>query len=94
MPAHADTPFSCPAPRSVFRDKTQPIHQPSVATGGDIDLEGDKIIAGTNGNATATGRVVARQGQRGGEVRGCRIRQRNKDVRVRGKIDYEDPLIT
>ncbi len=64
LPARADAPVSCPAPRAVFRDKTQPIHQPSVATGGDIELEGDKVIAGLNGNATATGNVVARQGQR------------------------------
>src|ERR1700744_811420 len=62
--AHADSPFSCPAPRSMAPQKTAPIHQPSFAAGGPLDLTSDKAIWGLDGNGTLSGHVIVRQGQR------------------------------
>src|ERR1700743_181933 len=53
--AQADSPFSCPAPRSAVRQKTAPLQEPSLAAGGKIDMFGDTIIYGLNGKGTVNG---------------------------------------
>jgi LPS-assembly protein len=91
--ARADTPFSCPAPRSMTRQKTAPIHQPSFAAGGVIDLTSDKAIWGLDGNGTLSGHVVVRQGQRVVKSDDAEYQSADNGVEVQGKVDYEDPLI-
>jgi LPS-assembly protein len=91
--AHADTPFSCPAPRSVARQKITPIHQPSFAAGGPIDLIGDTIIYGVDGNGTLNGHVTVRQGERVMKSEDAEYEATGNRVQVQGKVDYEDPLI-
>ena len=91
--AQADTPSSCPAPRSATRQKTAPIHQPSIAAGGRIDLFGDSIDYGLDGTATLNGHAVVRQGQRVVHSDDAEYQSADNGVRVRGKVDYEDPLI-
>src|SRR5580658_3550716 len=94
--AHAaEPPFSCPAPISAARQKTSPIHQPSIATGGAFDVDFDKLGYNPNtGNGTVSGNVILRQGQR--------VVKSNDEVefesadnawRAKGKVDYEDALI-
>jgi LPS-assembly protein len=91
--ARADTPFSCPAPRSTVRPKAEPLHQPSFATGGIISLDADTIIRGADGHATANGHVTATQGKRRMQSDDAEYEAANDSVRVKGKLDYEDPLI-
>ncbi|HTV79634.1 MAG TPA: LPS assembly protein LptD [Steroidobacteraceae bacterium] len=91
--AHADTPFSCPAPRSAARQKTAPIHEPSFVAGGKIDLFADLITYGINGNDTAKGHVVVRQGDRVITSDDAEYQATDDRVEVPGKVDYEDPLI-
>jgi LPS-assembly protein len=91
--AAADTPFSCPAPRSAVRQKTQPIHQPSFATGGLIDFSAVKINRDADGHVTGIGQVIAKQGQRLMQSNDAEYDATNETVRVQGKLEYEDPLI-
>jgi LPS-assembly protein len=91
--ARADTPFSCPAPRSTVRPKAEPLHQPSFATGGIISLDADTIIRGADGHASANGHVTATQGKRRMQSDDAEYEAANDSVRVKGKLDYEDPLI-
>jgi LPS-assembly protein len=91
-PAQADAPYSCPAPRSTVRDKSQPVHQPSFADGGEIQLFGDSIAL-LNGNASARGHVTVKQGDRTVNSDDAEYQESDKGVRVRGRLDYEDPLI-
>ena len=91
--ARADNPFSCPAPPSVKR-KFSPIQQPSIATGGAIDLSSDKAIWGLDGSTgTLSGHVVVRQGQRVVKSDDAEYQTTDNAVQVQGKVDYEDPLI-
>src|SRR5580698_2639932 len=91
--AHADTPFSCPAPRSAARQKTAPIHEPSLAAGGKMDLLGDTISYGTDGNGILTGHVTVRQGQRVIQSDDAEYEAADDRVGVKGHVDYTDPLI-
>jgi LPS-assembly protein len=91
--AHADNPFSCPAPRSAVRQKVEPVHQPSFATGGPIDFSAIKIHRDADGHTTGTGQVVAKQGQRVMQSDDADYEAANETVRVKGKLEYEDPLI-
>ena len=91
--AQADTPFSCPAPRSGTRQKIAPIHQPSFAAGGPIDLFGDTIVYGVDGNGTLSGHVTVRQGDRVMKSEDAEYEATDNRVQVQGKVDYEDPLI-
>ena len=91
---HADTPFSCPAPSSVARQKTAPIRPPSFATGGEIETSADHIGYSTStGNGTLSGNVILRQGQRVVKSDDAEFESPDNAVRVKGKVDYEDPLI-
>jgi len=95
MAAHAaDTPFSCPAPTSVARTKTAPIHQPSFATGGAFDTEFDTgDYNPVTGKGTLRGNVILRQGQRVVKSDNAEFESADNDVLVKGPVDYEDPLI-
>jgi LPS-assembly protein len=90
---HADSPFSCPAPRSAARQKTAPIHEPSLAAGGKIDLFGDTIIYGMDGNGTLNGHVTVHQGERVMKSDDAEYESADNGVRVKGHVDYQDPLI-
>jgi LPS-assembly protein len=90
----ADIPFSCPAPTSVARQKTAPVHQPSFATGGAFDADfdtGDYNPA--TGKGTLSGNVILRQGQRVVKSDNAEFENADDDVRVKGKVEYEDALI-
>jgi len=91
--ARADNPFSCPAPRSLVRQKTEPVHQPTLAAGGKIVLEADDIKSSADGHETAKGHVIARQGERLMHSEDADYEKNNDTVRVKGKLEYEDPLI-
>ncbi|HTY94894.1 MAG TPA: LPS assembly protein LptD [Steroidobacteraceae bacterium] len=92
-PARADSPFSCPAPQTAGRQKTAPIHEPSFAAGGILNLSMDKAIWGLDGNGTLSGHVVVRQGQRVVQSDDADYQSAANAVRVKGKVDYEDPLL-
>jgi len=90
----ADTPFSCPAPTSVARQKTAPIHQPSFITGGAFDADFDKgDYNPSTGKGNVSGNVILRQGQRVMKSNDAEFEGPDNDVRVKGKLDYTDPLI-
>ncbi|HEV2701322.1 MAG TPA: LPS assembly protein LptD [Steroidobacteraceae bacterium] len=91
--ARADSVFSCPAPRSAARQKTEPVHQPSFAAGGAIDFFATKISRAANGHVTGTGHVTAKQGERVMQSDSADYDLTNGTVRVPGKLEYEDPLI-
>ena len=93
--AHAETPlFSCPAPVSIARQKTAPVHQPSFASGGPFETFADRTgYSPVTGKATLSGNVILSQGQRIVKSDNAEFDSADNDVRVRGKIDYEDPLI-
>jgi LPS-assembly protein len=91
--AHADSPFSCPAPRSVARQKTQPLHEPTLAAGGLIDFSAIKISGDQNGHLTGRGQVIAKQGQREMQSEDAEYDKTNDTVRVKGKLEYSDPLL-
>jgi LPS-assembly protein len=95
MAAHAaDTPFSCPAPTSVARQKTAPVHQPSFATGGTFEADFDTgDYNPVTGKGTLSGNVVLHQGQRVVMSDNAEFESADNDVRVKGKVDYADPLI-
>jgi len=77
----------------VVRQKTQPVHQPSLAAGGKIVLEADKINSGADGHETAKGHVTATQGQRVIQSDDADYEKKTDTVRVQGKLEYQDPLI-
>src|SRR6202045_3865431 len=58
-----------------------------------IDVTSDQAILGIDGNATLTGNVVLRQGER--EIRANEVEYdaRNSSVSTAGHIDYSDPLV-
>jgi LPS-assembly protein len=89
----ADTPFSCPAPRSAVRQKTQPVHEATFAGGGPIVLEADRINSVGEGHETAQGHVSATQGLRVMQSDDAEYDKTNQSVRVQGKLEYQDPLI-
>ncbi len=91
--AHADTPFSCPAPRAAVRQKTQPVREPNFVAGGVVDFSYDHATWGLNGNGTMSGHVTVRQGQRVIQTDDAEYASADNDVRAKGKVDYEDPLI-
>jgi LPS-assembly protein len=91
--AQADSPFSCPAPRSAVRQKTAPLQEPSLAAGGKIDLFGDTVIYGMDGKGTVNGHVTVRQGQRTMKSDDAEYEAGGDQFAVQGKVDYEDPLI-
>ena len=93
--AHADSPFSCPAPRSATRQKTDPIRQLSVAEGGAIEITSDKkaVYDLSTGNTTWSGHVELRQGQRHVQSDDAEYQGADNAVRVAGSIRYEDALI-
>ena len=91
--AHADTPFSCPAPRSAARQKTAPLHEPTLAAGGKMDLFGDTVVWGLDGNGTLSGHVTVRQGQRAIQSDDAEYQSADDRVGVKGHVDYADPLI-
>jgi LPS-assembly protein len=77
----------------MTRQKTAPIHQPSFAAGGPIDLLGDTIIYGVDGNGTLNGHVTVRQGDRVMKSDDAEYEATGNRVQVEGKVEYEDPLI-
>ena len=91
--ARADNIFSCPAPRSAARTKTEPVHQPSFAEGGPIDFLATKISRDADGHVTGLGHVTAKQGERLMQSDSADYDLVNGTVRVPGKLEYEDPLI-
>ena len=91
--ARADNLFSCPAPRSAVRQKTQPVHEPTLAAGGPIVLEADHFKSVVGGHETARGHVIATQGQRILHSEDADYDKSNDTVRVAGKLEFEDPLI-
>jgi LPS-assembly protein len=87
-------PFSCPAPRDASRQKTAPIQQPSFTANGPIDLDADHSAWDVEHmHGTLSGNVVVRQGQRTVKSDDAEYQTADNSVRVRGKVDYEDPLI-
>jgi LPS-assembly protein len=58
-----------------------------------IDVTSDQAILGVDGNATLTGNVVLRQGER--EIRANEVEYdaHNTSVSTAGHIDYSDPLV-
>jgi LPS-assembly protein len=64
-----------------------------AADDGHIDVTSDQAILGIDGNATLTGNVVLRQGER--EIRANEVEYdaRNSSVSTAGHIDYSDPLV-
>ncbi len=91
--ARADSPFSCPAPRSVVRQKTQPVREPTLAAGGPIDFSATTIRRDAQGRVAGIGQVIAKQGQRLMQSDDAEYETANGTVRVKGKLEYEDPLI-
>src|SRR5580698_9165333 len=86
--AQADSPFSCPAPRSAVRTKTAPLQEPSLAAGGKIDLFGDTLSYGLNGKGTVNGHVTVHQGQRTMKSDDAEYEAGGDQVAVQGKVDY------
>jgi LPS-assembly protein len=89
------TSFSCPAPRSAMRRKTQPLREPSLAAGGPLQITDDNDITyGVDtGDANFSNHVVVRQGQRIVKSDKAQYHSADNVVRVQGQVDYEDPLI-
>src|SRR3984885_3968837 len=95
-PAHAaDTPFSCPAPISLARQKTAPIHQPNLASGGALDADFDKGSSNPlTGKGTMSGNVILRQGQRVGKSDDeVEFEGADNAWRAKGRVNYADALI-
>jgi LPS-assembly protein len=93
--AHADSPFSCPAPRSMTRQKTEPVHEPSFAAGGPFHLSGysKAVLSLDQSTINASGHVVVSQGQRTLKAEDVEYQSADNLVRATGKVDYDDPLI-
>jgi LPS-assembly protein len=91
--AHADSPFSCPAPRSAVRQKTAPVHEPTLAAGGQIVLEADQINSVVDGHETAKGHVTATQGERIMNADDADYAKNDDTFRVKGQLEYTDALI-
>ena len=64
-----------------------------VATGGKIDIEADNSVADVDGkNATFTGNVVIRQGDR--QFKADRVDvDSHKNIKGQGGVDYTDPIV-
>jgi LPS-assembly protein len=64
-----------------------------AADDGHIDVTSDQATLGVDGNATLTGNVVLRQGER--EIRANEVQYdaHNTSVSTAGHIDYSDPLV-
>jgi LPS-assembly protein len=91
--AAADTPFSCPAPRSAARQKTQPVHEATFATGGPIDFSAVTLFRDANGHLRGEGQVIAKQAERVMQSDDAEYDTTDQSVRVKGKLEYEDPLV-
>jgi LPS-assembly protein len=93
--AQADSPFSCPAPRTMTRQKTDPIHETSFASGGPLEIFSDqKAVFGVDERTvTWSGHVIVTQGPRKVQADDAEYQSDDNVVRARGKVDYEDPLI-
>src|SRR5665213_2478804 len=93
--AQADSPFSCPAPRSMARQKTEPVHERTFAAGGRIDITSDDhgTVRLEDRSVTFSGHVVVTQDQRLMKSDDAEYASADNAVRVPGKLDYEDPLI-
>ncbi len=92
--AHADSPFSCPAPRSMTRQKTEPIHEVSFASGGKLVIHMDRASYSLDGNtAHLMGNVSATQGQRKLRADTADYQTADDEIRAPGNVDYEDLLI-
>jgi LPS-assembly protein len=92
-PARADSAFLCPAPQTAGRQKSAPIREPSFTAGGELQLSMDHAVWGLDGNGALSGHVVVRQGQRVVQSDDAQYQSADNGVRVRGKVDYEDPLM-
>ena len=92
--AHADSPFSCPAPRSMTRQKSAPIHEVSFASGGKLVIHMDRASYSLDGNtAHLMGNVSATQGQRKLRADTADYQTADDEIRAPGNVDYEDLLI-
>jgi LPS-assembly protein len=93
--AHADSPFSCPAPRSMTRQKSAPVREASFASGGTFNISSDdKAILGLdNRTLTMSGHVIVTQGQRKMQADDAEYRTADNVVLAKGAVDYDDPLI-
>ena len=93
--AHADSLFSCPAPRAMTRQKTEPIHEASFAQGGPLVISSDKKASFgiEQRSATWSGHVVLTQGQRTVQADDAEYQSADNTVRARGHVTYADPLI-
>jgi LPS-assembly protein len=93
--AQADSPFSCPAPSSMARQKTDPVHEPTLAAGGPFNIDSDNkaVLRLEDRSLTFSGHVVVTQGQRLMKSDDAEYQSADNVVRVPGKLDYEDPLI-
>ena len=93
--AQADSPFSCPAPRSLARQKIAPVHEPSFAEGGPFDVSsaGPVVFGLDPRDFTARDHVIVTQGRRTLKTDDAEYQSSDNVVRARGKVDYEDPLI-
>ncbi len=93
--ARADSPFSCPAPRAMARQKSEPVHEPTLAAGGPLNIDSDKeaVLRLEDRSLTFSGHVVVSQGQRLMKSDDAQYQSADNAVRVPGKLEYEDPLI-
>ncbi len=94
-PARADSPFSCPAPRAMTRQKTEPVHESSFAAGGPLLISSDsRVDFGLEQRTfTASGHVIVRQGSRTMQADDAEYRSADNVVLAKDKVDYEDLLI-
>jgi len=85
VPPPAPPPGTAPA-RAAAGGKT-------LADNGSIDVTSDKATLGVQGNATLSGNVLMRQGDR--EIRANQVEYDAKGASVHsdGHIDYQDPLV-
>ncbi|MEZ5500308.1 MAG: LPS-assembly protein LptD [Steroidobacteraceae bacterium] len=58
-----------------------------------IEIESDRSVLGLNGNATVSGRVTVRQGDREIHADEMEYSQEERALTLRGNIEYEDPLL-
>ncbi len=92
--AQADSLFSCPSPRSLTRQKSAPVHEPSFAAGGAFHVSSDgDVTMGLDRSFTASNHVIVTQGQRTLKADDAEYQGSDNVVLAKGKVDYEDPLI-
>ena len=94
-PPASPTPITAPGTATAPGTKSRrpSIGEKSLAGGGKVSIESDRMVGGSNGVLTLRGHVVVRQGQRRIKANQVEYDRNNNSLKTQGGIDYTDPLV-